>query len=91
MHHALNSTPLLLLQRRRVDRQVEQCQIRREGLIENGCDDGRCWGGQITHPAHVAAVHPLPPPDKLPQRLYHGVNEDEVGSNKGYRLAAPTR
>jgi hypothetical protein len=40
-----------LPQRRWINRQIEQHDVVRQGFVKDGCDDVRCQGGQVDHPA----------------------------------------
>ena len=56
---APDSFPLLLPHHRRIDRQVEQRDVVRQGIVEDGGHDVRRQHGQVDHPADVAVVHAL--------------------------------
>src|SRR5690606_35328247 len=60
-----NPRVLLIPQRRRVHRQVEQRDVIRQRIVQDRGHDVRRQRGQVDHPAHVAVVDPLPLGDLL--------------------------
>src|SRR5690606_35915972 len=59
------SLPLLIPQRWRINRQIEQRNVVRQCVVQDGRHDVGCQRGQVDHAADVTVVDPLPRRDLL--------------------------